>query len=242
MERLPREVSEYLHSASVRPFTQYVEVKNNIAFWKINVLTDKICVYFNELVTKLDGEEVLLKQRNKKYKLILYSESTIYDYKELSYYFFVDIKPVRRLHLSFITPTSFKVYGQYQIFPDIRLILASIYKRWNKLSDSVVFEDEQAFKQLCDSIYIRNYHLHSWRFYLEKISVTGFGGNIEISIKGPEMTVRWANLLLAYGMFCGVGIKTALGMGAVSTYEIIYSGTKCDKLLLDIKNIKETIL
>lgn len=215
IEALPAAVAQYLHSTAIRPYSQYVQVKNNIGLWRINALNEEMCNYIEKLAKLWDENSIFLKQRGKSYKLRLCSVSPKYSYQDFSRYFFITAEPSRSLRVRFITPTSFKVYGQYQLFPDIRLLLASIWKKWNGLSDSVVFEDEQAFKEICDSTFIKAYRLSSMRFALEKIKITGFSGDIELAIKGPDMTLRWVNMLVAYGAFCGSGIKTALGMGAM---------------------------
>lgn len=221
MESLPSEAVEKLHDSSVRPYSQYLQAKDNSEYWQINALTQGMDNYVQQLVQAWDNNIIYLKQRDKRYHMQLYSTSSKYSYQNFSRYFFTKAQPQRNLHMKFITPTSFKTDNQYQLFPDIKLILTSIYRRWNALSDSIIFEDEQACQDICNSTFINSYHLSSKRFGLEKIRINGFSGNIDIGIKGPEMTVRWINLLLAYAQFCGIGIKTALGMGAVEVYSKI---------------------
>ncbi|WP_196607241.1 CRISPR system precrRNA processing endoribonuclease RAMP protein Cas6 [Pectinatus frisingensis] len=224
MESLPPATAQYLHSTDARPYSQHIQTENNIGIWQINALRNDIMGYIDGLIEDWDGHDIYLKQRDKKYHLQLFYVSPQYSYQKFSKYFFTDAEPGRSLNIRFAVPTSFKVYGKYQIFPDIRLILSSICKRWNALSDSVVFDDEQALADICSSTFIKNYHLSSMRFALEKVKITGFGGKIEIMITGPDMTARWINMLMAYGQFCGVGIKTALGMGAVKVQKRV-----CDK-------------
>ncbi|MBB5335491.1 CRISPR system precrRNA processing endoribonuclease RAMP protein Cas6 [Pectinatus brassicae] len=218
IESLPEQIAQQLHNTSARPYSQAIYVKDDIGYWQINALTLEMNNYLEQLAKQWNDNVIYLRQRDKKYHIQLHNISNGYSYQDFSRCFFTIAQPQRYLHIKFITPTSFKSNGEYQMFPNINLILASLCRRWNALSDSIVFEDEAAYKDICKSTFIHGYHLSSRRFGLEKIKITGFSGDIDIFIKGPEMTVRWLNMLFAYGQFCGIGIKTALGMGNVKVW------------------------
>ena len=53
------------------------------------------------------------------------------------------------------------------------------------------------------------------RFHLEGTSIPAFMGHMEVHINGPQPLVNLIHLLLRYGEYAGVGIKTAMGMGAM---------------------------
>ena len=57
------------------------------------------------------------------------------------------------------------------------------------------------------------YRLQTILFPMEKINITGFVGNISIRVHGPETLARYVRLLLRFGEFSGVGIKTGNGNG-----------------------------
>ena len=40
-------------------------------------------------------------------------------------------------------------------------------------------------------------------------------GRVTLVIGGPDQLARLAGAMLSFGEYCGIGIKTALGMGAV---------------------------
>ncbi len=54
---------------------------------------------------------------------------------------------------------------------------------------------------------------------MEGIRLTGFMGTIRIQIKGSDTIARYIRLLLRFGKFSGVGIKTGMGMGAIKMLE-----------------------
>jgi CRISPR-associated endoribonuclease Cas6 len=51
---------------------------------------------------------------------------------------------------------------------------------------------------------------------IDKGKVSGFVGEIDFKIKSPTRQInQLINLLLNYSNYCGIGIKTAMGMGSV---------------------------
>ena len=69
--------------------------------------------------------------------------------------------------------------------------------------------------ELAKSCFISSYDLHSQVFSLENSKIIGFKGNMHIRFKANEMVRRILGMLLSYSQYAGIGIKTALGMGAV---------------------------
>jgi CRISPR-associated endoribonuclease Cas6 len=62
--------------------------------------------------------------------------------------------------------------------------------------------------------------LHSSVYYLENIKITGYMGRLTLVISGPEQLARLTGALLCFAEYCGLGVKTALGMGAVRVKQI----------------------
>ncbi len=64
---------------------------------------------------------------------------------------------------------------------------------------------------------ISRYRLHSQEYRIKGQRINGFSGSVEIYAKlSPPMQELW-KLLLEFAPYGGIGIKTALGMGAVTT-------------------------
>ena len=75
--------------------------------------------------------------------------------------------------------------------------------------------DEETLEELCRNSEIRGCDLRSTQFYLEGIKIPSFIGKLTIRVGGTRTMADFANLLFRFGTYSGVGIKTALGMGAI---------------------------
>ena len=62
---------------------------------------------------------------------------------------------------------------------------------------------------------IIKYNLKSTSFHLEGTRIPSFVGWIVIRNDGPQTMGNFIKLLLRFGKFSGVGIKTGIGMGAL---------------------------
>lgn len=121
----------------------------------------------------------------------------------------------RQVRLLFETPCSFKVAGQYAIFPTAELIAQSLFQRWNALMPDCSMEDEEALRLLCGGLQIRRYRLCSRDYKLKGQYIHGFAGEVQLSANLAAPMMELWKLLLVFAPYSGVGIKTALGMGAV---------------------------
>ena len=75
--------------------------------------------------------------------------------------------------------------------------------------------DEETLIQLEENSEIIRYRLKSIPFPMEGINVPGFTGSIRVKFSGTDTMMRYIRLLLRFGEYSGVGIKTAMGMGAI---------------------------
>ena len=64
---------------------------------------------------------------------------------------------------------------------------------------------------------IVRYDLHTASFSLERQRITGFRGRFALHFGGTDSMRRILALLASFAPFAGIGIKTALGMGAVTS-------------------------
>ena len=128
---------------------------------------------------------------------------------------FYDTSCPKYLDIQFMSPTAFKQDGRYVIYPDLRLIYGSLMRKYSAVSGELDMIDEDLLNQLTDHSSITRYRLQTILFPMEKTNITGFVGNISIRVHGPETLVRYVRLLLRFGEFSGVGIKTGMGMGAM---------------------------
>ena len=117
--------------------------------------------------------------------------------------------------MRFVTPCSFKSGGEYAVLPTKEWILRSCVSRWNAVAKTTKIDDEQAVADIVGHTRITGHHLRSASYVMKKVGIPSFVGYIILSARGPETLLRLFNLLTAFGGYCGIGIKTALGMGGV---------------------------
>ena len=141
-------------------------------------------------------------------KLIQVSENELMDK-----YYFGESK--RFIKINFITPTSFKSNGNYQIYPNLRWIYQSIMRKHDEASNEIVVFSDDVLEDLVNYSEIVSYNLKSTNFQLEGVKVPSFKGRITIKVKGPQMMVNLVNFMIAYAEFSGIGIKTSVGMGSI---------------------------
>ena len=121
----------------------------------------------------------------------------------------------RYINMDFLTPVAFKSNGRYMILPDIRLIYQSLMNKYSATSDDMDMYDEETLEQLVSCSEIAQYKLKSAFFPLEGVRVPAFKGELCIKVKGTSTMAKYVRLLARYGEYSGVGIKTAIGMGAL---------------------------
>ena len=169
--------------------------------------------FFSQNYTFFDN--IAKNLRKKQISMSVYNKTvTVKDERELVKEFY-DKKCSKYLEVNFQTPTSFKSDGKYLIYPDLGLIYASLMRKYSAASEEFDMFDEETLEALVEQSEIIRYRLKTVPFPLEEVKITGFTGNICIHIKGPETMARYVRMLLEFGEFAGIGIKTGMGMGAM---------------------------
>lgn len=217
MSLLPIHFAEKLHSENLRPFSQcvYFDKEKNKSLWRIGTLDTED--YELIILPLLETKKIFLRQKG--YDIFLQSSNVLLesDYEQLADEIFPASEIPHGADFKFLTSTSFKRSGDYVIFPETFLILQSLLQRWNSFSPYMKLEDNNLAEKLSEFCKILNYNLHSRKFSLERTTITGFSGKTSILFVGNDMVNRILALLAKFAPFAGIGIKTALGMGAVDS-------------------------
>ncbi len=220
MEMLSEEYAEYLHHSRLHPYTQHLEMREKEWYWVVccSEETAVQCI-IKDVLLKLEFLEI--RNRNLQVRIIgkQYQEMK---QKELMNRFY-EAQSGRYTELHFLTPTAFKQRGRYIFYPDIRCIYQSLMNKYDAVAKEESMIDEEALAQLCENTQIVRYDLKSVYFYLEGIKIPAFIGKITIKMAGTQTMANFARLLFEFGTYAGIGIKTALGMGA---YRILEKGEK----------------
>lgn len=212
MELLPEEYANELHSSKLHPYTQHLECIENTWYWVVTALNrqavDKILkdVLCNLEQIELKKKQIVINIIGKKYEEM--------PYKQLMEHFYHE-EHGRYLQIHFVSPTAFKQHEKYVFYPDIRCFFQSIMNKYDAAVGEKVMFDEEALEQICDNSQIVRYDLKSVSFSLEGVRIPAFIGKITIKINGTKTMTDFANMLVEFGTYSGVGIKTALGMGCI---------------------------
>ena len=139
---------------------------------------------------------------------------------------FYDGRGLRCFDLEFQTPTAFKSGGRYVFYPDLMLLYQSLMNRYTLSSADMEMRDPDTLEQMVQGSEVLRYRLQTVPFPMEGVTVTGFKGTLRIRLKGTDTMARYIRLLMRFGEFSGVGIKTGIGMGAIRYMEIGKGGAE----------------
>lgn len=212
MGHVSYEYGERLHQSELKPFQQYVEKKRDSLIWTINTLTDEA---YQEIIMPMlldDFQEIELKHKNLKLKITDKKLQSTSEQELIEKIYLNDCSGY--ISIDFITPIAFKSEGKYIFYPDIRLIYRSLMKKYDAFADSTKVFDDKTLEQLVNYTEITYYSLRSTTFAV-KGSINSFIGTVTFKIHGAQIMKNLVHLLFQYGEFSGIGIKCALGMGAI---------------------------
>lgn len=213
LEGAPPAFGRASHQDGTTPVSQYLSWEKNRLVWRVTLLGREseealapVLAARDEYQLNKDGVTLQVVQR---------SCERIENVEAL----FACCAACSGLHqLSVRTPASFKSRGQYQILPTTRLILQSLIKQWNGCFPHCPIEDEdgQGMDTMASGLLCRDYQLRNQSYFLKGNHIPGFSGYLTLDtsrLSGFHRTL--ADVLLYFSGYCGIGIKTALGMGGI---------------------------
>lgn len=212
MERLESAYAQQLHISGLKPYSQYI-TGGSQKEWVVNTLTQEA---YQKIIHPLLDEgftDFTIEKKNMHINILSKELKTI-GKKELLEEFYADTYD-RYLNLEFLTPTAFKSGGMYVNMPDLRYIYQSLMNKYSAASDDMDMYDEETLEQLAGSSRIIRYKLRSCLFPLEGVRIPSFMGEMCIKTEGTSTIAKYARLLVRFGEYSGIGIKTAIGMGGL---------------------------
>ena len=212
LEQLEEEAASWLHECGM--VSQFLEFsrENQQYRWMLNLLNDDTAAVLDPVVEKMTSVTI----EDQQFPVLERSVETVGLEDLLSRGREVTD---RRSTMRFHTATAFKQDGRYVIFPQERLILQSLVMHWNEVFPMCPLDDEDAFRALLSGVRIMDYRLRSSRFSLKGVRIPGYTGSCVLEARLALPLQELWNTLLAFADYAGVGIKTGLGMGGVSTYQ-----------------------
>ena len=216
MEQIPGWAADELHGVGLRPYSQSVffSTERKKAIWRFGFLNDKIYQIITEALPV--GKKLFL--QNKGYYVFCTSSEIVRvcSCEELADNVFLSEESPWGAEFSFLTTGSFKQNGHYVLLPELQLIWQNLLTRWNTFSDYSKLEQDKLAERLALFCRLLKYNLRSQSFSLEHQKIYGYIGDMRVQFNGNDMSNRILGMLAGYAIFAGIGIKTALGMGAVS--------------------------
>ena len=214
MENLNGEYAQYLHSLAFNPYSQHCRCeRDGKIIWQINALNDEAARNIAEAVARMDSVDLHAVNEHFAIEKSTTETTAIVNLTNL-----IKESDVNKFHVRFLTPTSFKSQGEYINMPNTRLILQNLLMHYNQIYAGDGEAEEETIEYLAKCTKISSYRLQSQYFPHTKKSeskIPGFAGEATISVKGPQPVHGLVDMLLHFGEYAGVGIKTAMGMGAM---------------------------
>ena len=215
MEKVNATYADSLHHLAFNPYSQYC-VKDsdaNALVWRVSALTDEASEQMISPLMKLDSVEV--KGLSSTFEISKKSTETV-SIKALTDLIHDDAP--KRASVSFVTPASFKSKGEYVFMPSSKLVLQNLLMHYCQVYEGDKEIDGETLAYLEQKTRITSYNLRSR--YFEHVAGKGsaipsFVGSIVLNVDGPPTMVGLVRMLLKFGEFAGVGIKTSMGMGGL---------------------------
>lgn len=216
MEIINTDYAEYLHTMSMRPYSQcvYYSKESDSWMWRICSLSKEAGEQI--FIPLAERESVFIRHRNTRFRLCERTNITSAAYEQLADKYFAYSSKEHYVEFKFTTPCSFKSEGNYMIFPQPQHVLGSLLNKWNLCTDKFRLEGANVLKDIADEVYVADYRLRLQPFYLEGVRIPAFRGSYALGFKGNIMADRIICMLTEFSRYSGIGIKTALGMGAVN--------------------------
>lgn len=213
MQHLDNEYVSALHESEMNAYTIHARRKQSTIEFVISLLNEEAIDQISPILLNPDTKSISFHSTNETY---LIQKRNIEDFtqSDLSRMFYDD-KKIRHFEIEFITPTSFKRNGEYTLFPDLRLIYQSLIQKYTFIFEESKEVDKELLQSLVERTKIVSYQLRSSYHPIHRTHIPGFIGKIKIKSSANQTLSNYLHMLLMFGEFAGVGIKTSMGMGAI---------------------------
>ena len=94
------------------------------------------------------------------------------------------------------------------------MIIKNLVNKWNFYDNSNNFSSD-LYDELIENLFISKYKLKSITFDLESVRIPSYIGMITLYSNNNYMINNMINMLIEFGSYSGIGIKTSLGMGGI---------------------------
>lgn len=223
-EHISEQYADFLHMQQRHPYSQYLYKTQDKVFWCVNALDEEAGKEIIDPLLRDDFTEFSLKKQDRTIH-ILNKNIIETSQQELVKQFYSEA-PQHLFRIEMITAASFKQRGKYIVLPDIRLFFQSLMNKYSAVSPDMELMDEDVLEMLTEKSEILQYRLRTVKFPVEGICIPGFIGDFLLKVSGADTMAAYAKMLLKFGEYAGVGVKTAMGMGA---FRIVEGGKRIER-------------
>lgn len=214
MEHIDSGYAAQLHASAMNPYSQHCcpDGKDG-CIWSICALTDEAAGYLIDPLMHLD--EVALHAANETLLVRKTTRETI-DLDQIARLLSEDCRPRHRIR--FVTSTSFKSHSEYIIMPSTHLIFQNLFMRYNQIYSGSNEVESDTIDYISSHSRISSYSLRSSYYPVgaaKAAKIPAFAGELTLSMAGSQALRGLASMLLAFGEYAGIGIKTSMGMGGM---------------------------
>lgn len=214
MEQIDSGYARWLHVQPFNPYSQYCLLgadKKSLS-WHVNTLTDEAYQQVILPLQQIGRFEVRSAGIACEVTGMTMTSSSQTDLTGMIYG-----TQGRHIKVEFVTPTAFRRAGSYVFMPDVRSIFQNLLMRYYQVYEGSNEVDEETLNYLSQHIRIISYRLQSRYFghVAGRTKIPGFLGTATVGLSGPQQVLGLAHMLLRFGEFAGVGIKTSMGMGGM---------------------------
>lgn len=203
-------------ASSFRPYTQYLRsVGYRKYVWTINTLERSQASPILEWLEDLP-KELYLSHYDTHLSVIDARLVKSISYSDFMQDLLASIAP-KFAALELVTPLAFKRAGQqnYCLWPEPRLIAQSALNRWNAFGSVAKFDDPSILEDVATKVQPNSFSLDTKRVAMDGTTFAGTTGKVSFYIQNAPEVRQVFNLSCAYAEYCGLGMKTAMGLGAV---------------------------
>ncbi|MCC8090872.1 MAG: CRISPR system precrRNA processing endoribonuclease RAMP protein Cas6 [Oscillospiraceae bacterium] len=213
LSQMPEEVGDTLHQQGETPLSQYLyyDFDRKETIWILSFLADWLAEIAQPVLSGLSC--ISLHSGALRVSLISCRETpsapTLIEQARQA-------AECRYTTFQLLSPVSFRQNGRYVLFPQERLLLQSLIAKWNLTFPRYTLEDADAFQALETGSHIVDYRLRTSRLHIKHPKFPGCYGIVPVESRLSAPLEEIWRLLVRFAPYCGIGIKTTLGMGGVS--------------------------
>ena len=212
MHQIPQELAAAYHSNALRPYALYLcpAAADGTQSGLLSILREDASVIAEALAA---AEKIPIGGMKTPLRCTV-QESEQYYLRDAVHALTGD-----RLRLRFLSPAVYKLNSQPCCFPDLPRLFHSALEKMALFEGIAVSED--AFRQALAAVRITDWQLSHSPFLITGRTQQGMHGMIELILPQDEALSRMLKTVFVYAQFCGVGARTAMGMGGVQTESIV---------------------